>query len=82
MSLTSLGHQLRDSLTGALPKVHLHMGLTVTGHPEAETFLQATVLAAVAVGAVDRTVLLPSTRIGHVHLLAASEEALERKPRR
>lgn len=55
--------------------------LTLLGHAHFEAFLQPAVLAAVPGHLVDDAILVPVTRIHHVLLDAASEEALgtERK---
>lgn len=50
--------------------------LTLFGHAHFEAFLQPAVLAAVPGHLVDDTVLVPVTRIHHVLLDTASEEAL------
>lgn len=50
--------------------------LTLLGHAHFEAFLQPAVLAAVPGHLVDDAVLVPVTRIHHVLLDAASEEAL------
>lgn len=51
-------------------------GLTVAGHAQRQAFLQAAVLAAVAVGAVDQAVPLPGAGVAGVVLLAPPEESL------
>lgn len=50
--------------------------LTLLGHAHFEAFLQPAVLAAVPGHLVDDAILVPVTRIHHVLLDAASEEAL------
>lgn len=50
--------------------------LTLLGHAHFEAFLQPAVLAAVPGHLVDDAVLVPVTRIHHVLLDTASEEAL------
>lgn len=50
--------------------------LTLLGHAHFEALLQPAVLAPVPGHLVDDTVLVPVTRIHHVLLDAASEEAL------
>lgn len=55
------------------------MLLTVSGHSQSQTLLQAAVLAAVAVGSVDEAVPLTGTGVGRVVLLAPSEETLIKK---
>lgn len=50
--------------------------LTIPRHPHREAFLQAAVLAAVAAGPVDQTVLLPRTRVRGIALLTPPEKAL------
>lgn len=52
------------------------LGLTVSGHSEGETFLQAAVLAAVAVCSVDEAVPLARAGVRCIVLLTASEETL------
>lgn len=53
-----------------------HTGLTVSGHSEGETFLQAAVLASVAVCSVDEAVPLAGAGVGRIVLLTPSEETL------
>lgn len=50
--------------------------LTLLGHAHFEAFLQPAVLAAVSGHLVDDTALVPVTRVHHVLLDTASEEAL------
>lgn len=57
-------------------------GLTVAGHAQRQAFLQAAVLAAVAVGAVDQAVPLPGAGVAGVVLLAAPEKTLRGTGRR
>lgn len=52
--------------------------LTITGHAQGQAFLQAAVLAAVAVGAVDQAVPLPRAGVAGIVLLAPPEKALQR----
>lgn len=59
------------------------MGLTVSGHSQSETFLQAAMLAAVPVGSVNEAVPLTGAGVGCVVLLTPSEESLVKcQPRR
>lgn len=51
-------------------------GLTVAGHAQCQAFLQAAVLAAVAVGAVDQAVPLPGAGVAGIVLLAPPKETL------
>lgn len=52
---------------------------TVSGHAHSQTFLQATVLAAVSARSVDHAVLLARTRVGGVALLTPPEETLRER---
>lgn len=52
------------------------LALTLLGHAHFEALLQPAVLAAVAGHLVDDAVLVPVTRVHHVLLDAAAEEAL------
>lgn len=50
--------------------------LTIAGHAQRQAFLQAAVLAAVAVGAVDQAVPLPRAGVAGIVLLAAPKKTL------
>lgn len=51
--------------------------LTVAGHPDGKTFLEATVLTAVPVQPDDQTLAIPQAPVLYLLLDAAPEEALE-----
>ena len=59
-------------MRGTAPSV----ALTLLGHAHFEALLQPTVLATVPGHLVDDAVLVPVTRVHHVLLDAATEEAL------
>lgn len=50
--------------------------LTIATHSQRQTFLQAAVLAAVAIGSVNKAVPLPGARVHSIVLLTSTEEAL------
>lgn len=50
--------------------------LTIATHAQRQTFLQTAVLAAVAIGSVNKAVPLPGAGVHSIVLLTSAEEAL------